>query len=64
VASRLPELEEVRKTVKRDLMAERQKELMDAAYAKLRDRYTVEMERSETKALSSAEEKMPQGVLR
>jgi hypothetical protein len=64
VASRLPELEEVRETVKGDLMAERQKELKDAVYAKLRDRYSVELERSETKALSSAEETRTPGVLR
>jgi hypothetical protein len=64
VTSRLPELEEVRETVKGDLMAERQKELKDAVYAKLRDRYSVELERSETKALSSAEETRTPGVLR
>jgi parvulin-like peptidyl-prolyl isomerase len=42
---RLPELKEVREMVKRDWMAERQKELKDAAYAKIRERYTVEIEK-------------------
>ena len=42
---RLPDLNEVRETVKRDWTAERQKELKDAAYAKIRERYTVTVER-------------------
>jgi hypothetical protein len=42
---RLPELNEVRETVKRDWLIEQQKELKDAAYAKIRERYTVIVER-------------------
>ena len=46
VGGRLPELKEVREMVKRDLMAERQKALKDAAYAKIRERYTVIVEKT------------------
>jgi hypothetical protein len=46
VGGRLPDLKEVRETVKRDLMVERQKELKDAAYAKLRERYVVVVEKT------------------
>jgi hypothetical protein len=42
---RLPELKEVREVVKRDWTFERQKELKDAAYAKLRERYVVIVEK-------------------
>jgi hypothetical protein len=42
---RLPDLKEVRETVKRDWLVEKQKELKDAAYAKIRERYTVIVER-------------------
>jgi len=44
VEGRLPALKEVRETVKRDWMFEQQKELKDAAYAKLRERYNVVVE--------------------
>jgi hypothetical protein len=46
VGVRLPELKEVREIVKRDLMFKRQKELKDAAYAKLRGRYDVVIEKT------------------
>jgi parvulin-like peptidyl-prolyl isomerase len=46
VGGRLPELKEVRDTVRRDLMAARQKELKDAAYSKLRERYVVTVEKA------------------
>ena len=46
VGGRMPELKEVREIVKRDVMAERQKELKDAAYAKLRERYDVVFEKT------------------
>ena len=46
VGGRLPDLKEAREMVKRDVMAERQKELKDAAYAKLRERYTVIFEKT------------------
>jgi len=46
VGGRLPDLKEVREIVKRDVMAERQKELKDAAYAKLRERYVVIVEKT------------------
>lgn len=41
---RLPELKEVRETVKRDWLAQRQKEVKDGAYARLRERYSVVVE--------------------
>jgi hypothetical protein len=41
----LYDLKDVRETVKRDWMVERQKELKDAAYAKIRERYDVEIEK-------------------
>jgi hypothetical protein len=46
VGGRLADLKEVREMVKRDWMAERQRELKDAAYAKLRDRYSVIIEKT------------------
>lgn len=46
VEGRLAELKDVREMVKRDLMAQRQKELKDAAYAKLRERYVVTVEKA------------------
>lgn len=49
VEGRMPELNEVREMVKRDWAAEQQKRLKDAAYAKLRERYTVEFEEIEGK---------------
>ena len=64
VGGHLPELKEVREIVKRDWMAERQKELKDAAYAKLRDRYSVEVERPKTETLSSAAEANTREALR
>jgi len=48
VGGRMPDLNEVREMVTRDWLAERQKELKDAAYAKIRERYTVEIEKPET----------------
>jgi hypothetical protein len=50
---RLLDLSEARETAKRDWMVERQKELKDAAYAKIRERYTVTVERSKTAAGSN-----------
>lgn len=54
VGGRLPELKEVREKVRRDWIFERQKELKDAAYAKLRERYTVEFEKPEAKKIAEA----------
>ena len=54
VGGRLPELNEVREMVKRDWMFERQKELKDAAYAKIRERYTVVIEKNKTEAASAS----------
>jgi parvulin-like peptidyl-prolyl isomerase len=48
VGGRLPELKEARETVKRDWTFERQKEVKDAAYAKIRERYTVVVEKTNT----------------
>lgn len=44
VGGRLPALKEVRGAVQRDWLVERQKELKDAAYAKIRGRYAVTVE--------------------
>ena len=46
VGGRQPELKEVREMVKRDWAFERQKEVKDAAYAKIRERYIVVVEKS------------------
>ena len=54
VGGRMPELKEVREMVKRDLAAERQKELKDAAYAKIRERYTVEIEKPKAEVVPVA----------
>lgn len=43
-AGRLPELAQIRTVVARDLAAARQQDLKDAAYARLRERYTVTVE--------------------
>lgn len=48
VGGRMPDLNEVREMVTRDWLSERQKELKDAAYAKIRERYTVEIKKPET----------------
>jgi parvulin-like peptidyl-prolyl isomerase len=58
VGGRIAELKEVRETVKRDLMAQRQKELKDAAYAKLRERYVVIIEKAK------ADDKSASAVIR
>jgi parvulin-like peptidyl-prolyl isomerase len=47
---RLPILDDVRETVKRDWLVERQKELKDAAYTKIRERYAVTVEGSKSPA--------------
>lgn len=56
LAPRLPDLTEVREIMKRDYLAERQKALKDAAYAKIRERYHVVVKRSKTVAASGATE--------
>ena len=53
VSGRLPDLNEAREMVKRDWVFERQKELKDAAYAKIMERYTVTVERP-TAVIASA----------
>lgn len=45
VGQRLPDLKDIRETLKRDWIAQRQTELKDAAYAKIRQRYTVTVEK-------------------
>lgn len=50
---RLPDLKEVREAVKRDWAVDRQKEMKDAAYAKIRERYTVTVEQPKSAAVSS-----------
>jgi hypothetical protein len=47
LAERLPELNEAREIVKRDWAFARQKERKEAAYARIRDRYTVVIERTD-----------------
>jgi hypothetical protein len=46
VGGRLPDLKEVREMVKRDWVFDRQKEVKDAAYAKIRERYVVIVEKA------------------
>ena len=48
VGGRMAELKDVREAVKRDWMAQRQKELKDAAYARLRERYVVTVEKGKS----------------
>lgn len=57
---RMPELKEVRETVKRDWMVEKQKELKDAAYAKIKERYDVVFENPKSGAapLAAADKKV------
>jgi len=50
----MPELKEVRDRVKLDWTAEKQKELKDAAYAKILGSYNVTVERPKTKPASVA----------
>lgn len=45
---RLPDLNEVREKVKRDWLVEKQKEMKDAAYEKIRKRYSVTVEKPKT----------------
>jgi hypothetical protein len=45
MGGRMAELKDVREAVKRDWMAQRQREFKDAAYAKLRERYVVTVEK-------------------
>jgi parvulin-like peptidyl-prolyl isomerase len=54
VGGQMAELKEVRETVRRDWMAERQKELKDAAYAKLRERYVVIVEKAKADNTSAS----------
>lgn len=51
---RLPDLIEIRETVKRDWLVEKQKELKDAAYVKIRERYSVTVEKPKSLAASAA----------
>lgn len=52
--SRLPDLNEVRDRVKLDWTAEKQKEMKDAAYARIRERYAVTVEKPRRKSASLA----------
>jgi hypothetical protein len=61
VGGRLPELNAVREKVKQDWVVERQKELKDAAYSKLRERYSVTVEKAAVAAASGAL-KQPKGT--
>jgi hypothetical protein len=45
MGGRMPDLNEVREAVKRDWMIEKQKDMKDAAYAKIRNRYAVTIEK-------------------
>jgi hypothetical protein len=56
VEGRLPELNEVRELVKRDWEAEQRKILKEAAYTKLRERYTVEFEKPKANTASAVAE--------
>jgi hypothetical protein len=54
VVQPLPQLKDIRDTVKRDWAVALQKKLKDDAYAKIRERYTVKIE-NETKGIASAQ---------
>jgi len=54
VGGRLPDLKEVREKVKQDWAVERQKELKDAAYARLRERYSITVEKAAVAEASGA----------
>jgi parvulin-like peptidyl-prolyl isomerase len=54
LGGRLPDLNEAREMLKRDWMIERQKELKDAAYAKIRERYTVTVEKPKAAVAAAA----------
>jgi hypothetical protein len=50
----MPPLGEIREKVKRDWTVARQKDLQDAAYAKIRERYTVTVEKPESAPTAAA----------
>lgn len=50
---RLPDLQEIREAVRRDWTVERQRELKDEAYARIRERYAVTVDQPKTLALSA-----------
>jgi len=54
VGGRMPQLNEVREMVKRDWTTERQKEIKDAVYAKIRERYVVSVEKPKAEAVPAA----------
>lgn len=56
VEGRMPELKDVREMLKRDWAVALKKELKDAAYARIKERYTVEFEKPEGKAESGVAE--------
>lgn len=57
--TRLSDLDEVREVVHRDWMVEKQRELKDAAYAKIRERYSVIVERPKTVVAEASRRTMP-----
>jgi parvulin-like peptidyl-prolyl isomerase len=64
IGNRLPGLKEVRELVKRDLMAVRQKELKDAAYARLRERYIIVVEKPQAASSPAVAEAGMKTVMR
>jgi len=64
VGGRLPALKEVREAVQRDWLVERQKELKDAAYTKIRGRYAVTVEGLKPETVSAAAPAVPKAVTR
>lgn len=63
-ARRLPDLNEVRETVKRDWTTEKQEQLKDAAYAKVRERYSVTVEKPKAVSTPLAAAAKMDGVAR
>ncbi len=61
---RLLDLHEARETVKRDWTAEKQKQVKDAAYARIRERYSVTVERPEAGTAPLAAAASPGGMAR
>lgn len=53
VDSKLPDLNDIKETLKRDWLFEKQKKLKDMAYAKLRQRYTVIIEKPKPREIAA-----------
>jgi len=64
IESRVPDLDEVRDAVERDLVAQRRRGANEKIYQRLRDRYTITIEESEGEEPEGAESKTDEGAAR